>query len=114
MKLSLLVFARRLGEDMEGPKTPRDDAPDGSSRGLRAPEKGESSSSGVPLNAVPQSPVPFDPDATMVDLDATLIDVVRMPSAGSPAPSGLFSSAAILQPGDVLGGRYEILQLLGE
>ena len=52
--------------------------------------------------------------------DATLIDFV--PSAmGRPAPSaarrsfsGLFVSAAILQPGDVLGSRYEILRLLGE
>ena len=28
--------------------------------------------------------------------------------------SGLFVSAAVLQSGDVLGGRYEIMQLLGE
>jgi tetratricopeptide (TPR) repeat protein/predicted Ser/Thr protein kinase len=99
---------------MEGPKTPRDDAPDASSRGLRAPVKGESSSSGAPLNPDPGSPLPFDPDATMVDLDATLIDVVRSPSPAPRSLSNLFVSAAILQLGDVLGGRYEILQLLGE
>src|SRR5580700_6952440 len=99
---------------MEGPKTPRDDAPDASSRGLRAPVKGESSSSGAPLNPDPGSPLPFDPDATMVDLDATLIDVVRTPAPPPRSLSNLFVSAAILQLGDVLGGRYEILQLLGE
>src|SRR5580704_4280316 len=98
---------------MEGPKTPRDDAPDANSRGLRAPVKGESSSSGVPLNPNPPSPPPFDPDATMVDLDATLIDVVRTPPPAR-SPSGLFVSAAILEIGEVLGARYEVLQLLGE
>ena len=99
---------------MDGPKTPRDDAPDANSRGLRAPVKGESSSSGTPLNPDPRSPLPFDPNATMVDLDATLIDVVRTPPPAPRSLSNLFVSAAILQLGDVLGGRYEVLQLLGE
>src|SRR5580698_960960 len=105
---------------MEGPKSPRDPAADANSRGLRAPVKGESSSSGVPVNPAP-SPPPHDPDATMVDmdatmvdLDATLIDVVRTPAPPPRSLSNLFVSAAILQLGDVLGGRYEILQLLGE
>ncbi len=99
---------------MDGPKTPRHDAPDANSRGLRAPVKGESSSSGTPLNPDPRSPLPFDPNATMVDLDATLIDVVRTPPPAPRSLSNLFVSAAILQLGDVLGGRYEVLQLLGE
>src|SRR5579863_1403280 len=99
---------------MEVPKTPRDAAPDANARGLRAPVKGESSSSGVPVNPGPGSPPPYDPDATMVDLDATLIDVVRSPARPSPTPSGMFVSAAILEIGDLLGGRYEIHQLLGE
>jgi len=50
----------------------------------------------------------------MVDLDATLIDVVRTPPPAPRSLSNLFVSAAILQLGDVLGGRYEVLQLLGE
>ncbi len=99
---------------MEGPKTPRDAAPDGDSRGLRAPVKGESSSSGVPVNPDPGSPPPHDPYATLVDLDATLIDVVRTPAPATRTPAGMFVSAAILEIGDVLGGRYEIQQLLGE
>jgi len=99
---------------MEGPKTPRDDAPDADSRGLRAPVKGESSSSDIPVNPDPGSPPPHDPYATLVDLDATLIDVVRTPAPATRTPAGMFVSAAILEIGDVLGGRYEILQLLGE
>ena len=59
----------------------------------------------------------------MVDYDATMVDgiVPQSPAPRSPGPrspgrnvSGLFVSAAVLQPGDVLGGRYDILQLLGE
>jgi serine/threonine protein kinase/tetratricopeptide (TPR) repeat protein len=99
---------------MEGPKTPRDADPEASSRGLRAPVKGESSSSGATLNPDPGSPAPFDPHATLADLDATLIDVLRTPAPATKSPSPLFVSAAVLNPGDVLGGRYEILQLLGE
>jgi eukaryotic-like serine/threonine-protein kinase len=99
---------------MEGPKTPRDADPDASSRGLRAPVKGESSSSGAPVNPDQGSPPPFDPHATLADLDATLIDVLRTPAPATKSPSPLFVSAAVLNPGDVLGGRYEILQLLGE
>jgi eukaryotic-like serine/threonine-protein kinase len=107
---------------MDGPKTPRNAAPDENSRGgLRAPVKGESSSSGVPANPGPGSPPPRDPDATLVDfdatlvdLDATLLDVVRTPPPVARSASGLFVSAAVLNPGEVLGARYEILQLLGE
>lgn len=95
---------------------------------------GESSSSNVPL---PPDSAAYDPEATivdvgystpdpgatMVDLDATLVPGMLPPSTPtpkSPTParrppmSGLFVSAAVLQIGDVLGDRYEILQLLGE
>src|SRR5205807_8483542 len=114
---------------MDGPKREPDGresprAPGNQSVGT--PFKGESSSSNVPLSPdevagkVPLSR-PIDPDATMVDYDATLVDgfIPRSPAPrGSRSPgrnvSGLFVSAAVLQPGDVLGGRYDILQLLGE
>ncbi len=71
-----------------------------------------------------------DPDATIVDAvprldaDATQVDASTPNATGSssrrtPAPpasriSGSYASAAVLQIGDVLAGRYEILQLLGE
>jgi eukaryotic-like serine/threonine-protein kinase len=92
-----------------------------STGGVRSPVEGESSSSdiqpareGVPLSDSPARP--HDPDVTIFDTDATMLEGV------TPAPkknrvnqfSGLFVSAAVLQSGDVLGGRYEIMQLLGE
>ena len=57
---------------------------------------------------------PHDPEATLVDMDATLVDVPKSPASPGPRLSELLVSAAVLQPGTVLGGRYEILQLLGE
>ena len=112
--------------DGSAPKKP--DAPGAGTR-----YAGESSSSNVPLSpgSEPHDPeatiidVGFstpDPGATMVDLDATLVPgmlTAKSPTPASPSParrqmSGLFVSAAVLQIGDVLGDRYEILQLLGE
>jgi len=59
----------------------------------------------------------LDPDATLVDADATIAP--GTPFRRTPAPprsrsSDLSASAAVFEIGDVLGGRYEILQLLGE
>ena len=92
--------------------------------GTRTPNEGESSSSDntiVPEGATiadPGTGAPskaFDPDATLVDLDATMVDVPqRRTSSAGRRSTGLFVSAAVLEIGDVLGGRYEILQLLGE
>jgi tetratricopeptide (TPR) repeat protein len=111
--------------------------------GVRVPFKGESSSSNAPLPPGGQAAQPApavdpdatlvdyrvasdpdatladhvdpDPEATLVDLDATLVDVPRAGKGRAPARrSGVFLSAAILEPGNVLGGRYEILALLGE
>ncbi len=82
------------------------------------PVKGDSSDSNPPLDHDSPTLVDFpghtlDPEATLVDLDATL------PEGFSPLPSTPRKvernfSAPMLQTGDVLGGRYEILQMLGE
>src|ERR1035438_6285201 len=64
----------------------------------------------------------LDPDATLIDVDATIAPGTsfrRTPPPASPSssPSRISfggASAAVLQIGDLLGGRYEILQLLGE
>ena len=97
--------------------------------GISVPAKGDSSGSHFPVDPdatlvdFPQAT--SDPEATFVDSDATLVDVdatvVDAGSVrGSPAPpSGprnarLQVAAPMLQSGDVLGGRYEILQMLGE
>src|SRR5580658_2147050 len=71
-----------------------------------------------PSNVRPNNPPPqFDPDQTLVDADATIVPGSSF-RASSPPPrsriSGSGTSAAVLQIGDLLGGRYEILQLLGE
>jgi tetratricopeptide (TPR) repeat protein/predicted Ser/Thr protein kinase len=97
--------------------------------GVSVPAKGDSSGSHFPVDPdatlvdFPQAT--SDPEATFVDSDATLVDVdatvVDAGSVrGSPAPpSGprnarIQVAAPMLQTGDVLGGRYEILQMLGE
>ena len=89
--------------------------------GVAVPVKGNSSG-GLPPND-PSDPVgtnlPKEPDpgAALVDLDVTVGDW-RPPPNPSPGqsttPSSVQASASLLQPGDVLGNRYEILQLLGE
>src|ERR1035441_2934383 len=64
----------------------------------------------------------LDPDATLIDVDATIAPGTsfrRTPPPASPSssPSPISfggDSAAVLQIGDLLGGRYEVLQLLGE
>ncbi|MGA8503774.1 MAG: tetratricopeptide repeat protein [Candidatus Sulfotelmatobacter sp.] len=97
--------------------------------GVSVPAKGDSSGSHFPVDPdatlvdFPQAT--SDPEATLVDSDATLVDVdatvVDVGSVrGSPAPSSgprnarLQVAAPMLQSGDILGGRYEILQMLGE
>ncbi len=98
--------------------------------GVRTPFAGESSSSNVPVSpedgatiadAFPQT---SDPEATLVDAEATIAPGTSYRRTPTPTPktptpppsriSGSYASAAVLQIGDVLGGRYEILQLLGE
>ena len=107
--------------------------------GIGTPFAGESSGSGVPIpsqgevprqNASEIDPPSEDGAATIVDAvlqidsDVTVVDASSPIPRGSsprrtplPSPSwnsGAAASAAVFQVGDLLGGRYEILQLLGE
>ena len=104
------------------------------SPGVGTPVAGESSSSNMPVP-------PLDSDATIVDarrdLDATIVDAgpgrdpdatlvdadttialgtsvrrTSAPPSNRRAPAS--DSTAVFQIGQVVGGRYEILQLLGE
>src|SRR5271170_2559193 len=102
--------------------------------GLRAPAKGESSSSEFPQSndgatfieapAKPAKPVgskpsapkpqpPADPGATFVQRDDNPDGTYVQSTPGSRSLSGGYREV-VLQLGDFLGGRYEILQLLGE
>ncbi len=111
------------------------------SPGVGTPFAGESSSSNVPLppqdeatrvdagrfpsdsdaTVVDAGPVsarpPFDPEATLVDADATIAPGTSFRRTPAPTPSRIsdsYGSAAVFQIGELIGGRYEILQLLGE
>jgi len=86
--------------------------------GVSVPAKGDSSASsqGVDPEATliqfPQGS--SDPEATIVDAQATQVDATPPPRSASRGPARFQVAAPVLQSGDVLGGRYEILQLLGE
>ena len=84
----------------------------------RTPEPGESSSdAGISGNAPSrQGPALPGSEPTLLDLDATMADRQAGASArrATGVEDGISASAPILRVGDVLGSRYEILQLLGE
>src|SRR5271169_2418248 len=101
--------------------------------GVGVPVKGDSSGSNPPVD--PDSPTlihfpkpPSDPEATLVDADvrfvdpeativdasATQVDLTPTPRSPRRGPSSFQSGGPVLQTGEVLGGRYEILQMLGE
>src|SRR5271166_2187227 len=90
--------------------------------GVSVPAKGDSAVSNPPPDAdatlVDFSNSYLDPDATLVDVNAKFVPKLTPARSTGPGPvrvhSGAKASAPVLQTGDVLGGRYEILQMLGE
>src|SRR6202050_406168 len=100
--------------------------------GAGVPVKGDSSDTNFPQGPSPEQPLDSeatlaDPQGTFIDLQATLVDLdATLPEGFSPPPSSSCSSfkpirsrtaeasIPLLQTGEVLGGRYEILQMLGE
>ena len=111
---------------------PEDRAKSINPRGVGVPSKGDSSGSNPPADPeatviefpqtssdpdatlVDAEATLVDSDATLVDADATRVDVTQAPRAPRRAPAGFQAGAPVLQTGDLLGARYEILQLLGE
>ena len=106
------------------PRTRGEAKPQG---GVGVPVKGDSSASNPPpasddrtlIGGSPSSAPPgysnFDPEATLVDLDATTGDwVPPLQSASHRSSVRTVVSVPIFDVGDVLGGRYEIVKLLGE
>jgi tetratricopeptide (TPR) repeat protein/predicted Ser/Thr protein kinase len=103
--------------------------------GLRAPAKGDSAPSGVPLEnegmtfieppkppakppakppTKPPTKLPAEPGGTVVNANLTLDGSNPTQAAsGGRSYSGMYREV-VLQSGDILGGRYEILELLGE
>ncbi len=89
--------------------------------GLRAPAKGESSSSEVPMDEsgatfieLPPRRPPADPGATVIHPDASREGGTSVRTPSGPRSYVTSYQNVVLQEGDVLGGRYEILALLGE
>ena len=64
----------------------------------------------APTSAPPATPP--QPDVTFVDSPTTPPAPAR--TGGSRSSSGVYAADGTLYPGDIVGGRYEILQLLGE
>ncbi|HEY6764199.1 MAG TPA: protein kinase, partial [Candidatus Sulfotelmatobacter sp.] len=73
---------------------------------VRAPFAGESSSSDIRSNAN----APLDSGDQPLDVGATLAGQSFTPTPHPPRPR----TTTKLQPGHIIGGRYEILELLGE
>jgi TolB-like protein len=86
--------------------------------GSRAPAKGESSGSDFLRDdgaTIPGDNSPSEPPATDgPEQDVTFVDPSPSPAAGRPRHSSLSAGRRQLRPGDRFGGRYEILELLGE
>lgn len=88
--------------------------------GSRAPAKGESSGSDAPIPRDDGATISDDnslspaPEIESFEPDATFVDPSPSPSAGQPRHSSVHGGKRRLRPGDLFGGRYEILQLLGE
>jgi eukaryotic-like serine/threonine-protein kinase len=130
-------FLNRTMDDSRSRRLPENSAKMPTVRGVGARFAGESSSSNVPVppedaatridarplqqdsdaTIVDAQPL-VDPQATLIDADATIAPGTSFRRASTPPPGSRApiseTSAAVLQIGDLLGGRYEILQLLGE
>jgi tetratricopeptide (TPR) repeat protein len=96
-------------------------APD--SPGVSVPAKGDSAGSNPPLESdativdLPNFDFPkshLDPDATIIDANASYVRTGPPVRPSGPVPVRPLTSPPVLRAGDVLGGRYEILQMLGE
>jgi len=98
---------------------PKDRANSTNQPAVGVPVKGDSSGSHPPADpdaTMVDFPAPSsDPPAHTMDAQATQVDITPPPHRVTIRASSRFQApVAALQTGDVLGGRYEILQLLGE
>lgn len=90
----------------------------GGQAAVRAPAKGDSSASDVPREeegaTFVEGPSTPPGDSNAATGDETFVDASPTPAAGMPRLSNIFPKQNQLQTGDVLGGRFEILDVLGE
>ena len=110
-------------EDPKSKKTGRE-RPGAAGHGVGVPAKGDSSASnpsvdpfeGATISDAPAAtpPSPAKPPTRVANPDATLAGSLSGMSTPSRGFSNIYLKQELLQPGDLIGGRYEILQLLGE
>jgi len=97
--------------------SPESSGPGGPAR-PRVPVKGDSSPSDSPREregaTFGRGPSPPPIDSNAAASDVTYLDPSPTPAAGKPRLSNIFPKQNQLQIGDVLGGRFEILDVLGE
>jgi len=99
----------------------------GGPAGVCAAAKGDSSGDNIPRKDVAKSdgasatppihskPIDSNPsNLNNVESDVTFVDAFPTPATGRPRHSAILTNRDHLQPGDVLGGRYEIFSVLGE
>jgi eukaryotic-like serine/threonine-protein kinase len=105
---------------MEDPKSKKR-----GNEGVGAPAKGDSSAGNTPLDPMDGATLADPPKASALapkpttraaNPDATISDSIAAMSSSTAGRwlSGVYRQEAILQAGDLIGARYEILQLLGE
>jgi len=118
--LSVWPPARRVMHSPNLRFEPQDRPNSTDQAGVSTPVQGDSSSANLPLDpdaTIIEFPTPtaaLDPDATLVDALATQIDASPPPGTAVRSRSMFQAGAPVLEVGDVLAGRYEILQMLGE
>ncbi|GAC1686885.1 MAG: hypothetical protein PVS2B2_25790 [Candidatus Acidiferrum sp.] len=108
---------------MEDPKNigGRQNTGAGGPQGVGVPAKGDSSASNAPshpadgatISDAPLKP-PVSPSKNLSNFDLTLSDSIPGQRTPYRARSGANMREAALNPGDLIGGRYEIQHLLGE
>ena len=115
-------------EDPKSKKTGREGPGAAGGHGVGVPAKGDSSASNPPFDPLEGAtisdapgasefpPAPAKPPTRVGNPDATLAGSLTPTSipVRSRGFSGVYLKQELLQPGDLIGGRYEILQLLGE
>ena len=110
-------------EDPKSKKAGRKSAGAGG-QGVGVPAKGDSSASNPSIDPLegatisdvpPATPTPpAKPPTRVANPDATIAGSLSGLSTPSRPFSSIYLTQEALQPGDLIGGRYEILQLLGE
>src|ERR1700759_1896652 len=104
---------------MDDPKSKkgRENAGSAGPQGVGVPAKGDRSSSNVPPNELegatladhlPPRPPAAKPNTRVAPGDATYIDERTSVPSGRQGFSGMYIGETVLQPGDVIGCRYEI------